>query len=137
VQSESNGRIKAIWERFLEYELGQLRYVSDLFEQLERRDAAEVLQDGKLPAPIEYVSHRDFVRETLRNEVHLSAKGTQFIQRDEESPETRDYRAHLNSEGVASDRVANGYVWAPGTEIKVKKPQIAMSEMASSSARAH
>jgi hypothetical protein len=124
VESESNARIKAIWERFLDYELGQLRHVAELFERFERRDAAEVLQGGKLPAPIEYVSHRQFVRDTLREELTLSARGTDFVPREQESAETRAYRAKLNEEGSPSDRVAIGYTWRPGTELNARPPAI-------------
>jgi len=127
VQSESNRRIKAVWERFLDYELGQLRYVADLFEMFEKRDAAEVLGDGKLPAPIEYVSHRDFVRETLRNEVHLTAVGTEFVPFDSQ-PEgslSQSYREQMNAEGSPSERVARGYSWAPGGELSQQKPRTA------------
>jgi hypothetical protein len=47
---------------------GHLRFVADLFEQTEKRDAAEVLSTS-LPKPIRYDSHREFVRATLRTEV--------------------------------------------------------------------
>ena len=128
VESERNKRIKAIWERFLDYELGQLRHVADLFEQYERRDAAEVL-NAKLPAPIAYVSHRDYVRSVLRNEINLTASGETFISRDVEAPDSpsRSYRDHLNSQGVASDRVSGGYKWAPGTELAREAPHIAQA----------
>ena len=120
VESEGDPRIKKIWERFLDYELGQLRHVAELFQKYERRDAAEVL--GKLPAPIQYVSHRDFVRDTLRAEVMLSANKDAFVTRDEESPETLAYREHLNSEGSPSDIVSSDYIWSPGTELATKPP---------------
>ncbi len=120
VESEGDPRIKKIWERFLDYELGQLRHVAELFQKYERRDAAEVL--GKLPEPIRYESHRDFVRETLRAEVGLSANKDAFVTRDEESPETLAYREHLNSEGSPSDIVSADYVWAPGGELTTKPP---------------
>jgi rubrerythrin len=127
VESESNKRIKAIWERFLDYELGHLRHVAELFERYERRDAAEVLTSSKLPAPIEYESHRDFVRETLRREVALTAVGTEFVPFDEapaNGPSER-YREQLNSEGSPSERVAIGYVFNPGTELKKQAPRTA------------
>ena len=116
VESEGNSKIRAIWERFLEYELGQLRFFADLFEQVERRDAAEVLS-SHLPAPIEYVSHREFVQETLRAEVDLRARGVNFVRPDEESDATREQRRQLNSEGSPSETVAAGYIWHPGTEL--------------------
>jgi rubrerythrin len=122
VEYEHNPRIKRIWERFLEYELGHLRFVADLFEQTEKRDAAEVLS-GPLPKPIRYDSHRAFVRDTLRTEVQLSAAGHAFIERNEETKPTRDYRTHMNSEGSPSDTVAAGYIWTPGTELAAPAPR--------------
>jgi rubrerythrin len=116
VEYENNARIKRIWERFLEYELGHLRFVADLFEKTEKRDAAEVLS-GSLPKPIRYDSHREFVRQTLRTEVNLSAVDSQFVDRSQETEHTRNYRQQMNSEGSPSDTVAAGYIWTPGTEL--------------------
>jgi rubrerythrin len=115
---ESNPRIRAIWERFLDYELGHLRYVAELFERVEQRDAAEVLP-ATLPEPIAYESQRDFVREVLESEAHLRAVGPDFVPADREPPEgaSRAYREQLNSEGSPSEVVAAGYRWMPGTEL--------------------
>lgn len=118
VQSETNARIRAIWERFLDYELGHLRFVAELFEKHERRDAAEILPQ-RLPEPIAFESNRGFVRDTLRAEVDLRAVGRQFVDRSEEPPRgpSAKYRQQMNSEISPSETVAAGYVWAPGTEI--------------------
>jgi hypothetical protein len=116
VQSESNSRVKAIWERFLEYELGQLHFVAELFEQVERRDAAEVL-NGRIDEPIEYESHREFVRGVLEAEVGYRAVGAEVTRDGRESDATEAYRAYLNSEGSPSEAVAGGYRWTPGTEL--------------------
>ena len=116
VESEENPRIRAIWERFLDYELGHVRFVARLFEETEGRDAAEVLPD-RMPEPIRYTSHREFVRETLRRELTLSAAGTEFVDREQETEATRAYRDQMNSEGSPTETVAAGYVWRPGTEL--------------------
>jgi hypothetical protein len=116
VESETNPRVRALWERFLDYELGHVRFVADLFEQTERRDAAEVLPE-RLVEPIRYASHREFVRQTLRREVGLSAAGTEFVDRDQETEATRAYRDEVNAEGSPTETVAAGYVWRPGTEL--------------------
>src|SRR4051812_17978570 len=55
LQFEGNPRIRKIWERFLDYELGHFHFVRELFESTEKRDAAELLPD-KLPDPIQYRS---------------------------------------------------------------------------------
>jgi len=116
VEFETNPRIKGIWERFLDYELGQLRFVADLFQEHEGRDAAEILPEA-LPEPIRYESHREFVRDVLRAEVNLSAVGADYVERSKESSATRAYREQLNADGSPSDTVAGGYVWMPGTEL--------------------
>jgi hypothetical protein len=115
-QYETNPRIKAIWDRFLDYELGQLHYVMELFKQVENRDPAEILP-ATLPEPIEYRSHREFVRETLVNEVDLRASGAQFVSKEDEPEGSLAYREQMNSEGSPSETVAAGYRWRPGTEL--------------------
>ena len=120
---ETNPRVKKIWERFCDYELGHLQMVMELFKKIENRDPAEVLPQT-LPEPIEYESHREFVRETLSNEVDLRAAGPEFIHKDEEpdrAPASIAYREQMNSEGSPSEVVAAGYTWTPGTELVEKK----------------
>jgi rubrerythrin len=121
VEYEQNPRIRRIWERFLEYELGHLRFVADLFEEHERREAAEVLPET-LPEPIRYHSHREFVRQVLRDEVQLSAARQDIVEADQETAETIAYRSQLNSEGSPSETVAAGYVWMPGGELVQSSP---------------
>ena len=120
VAYEKNSRIKKIWERFLDYELGHLRMVADLFEKVERRDAAEILPE-KLPEPIAYESQRDFVRKVLAEEVDLRTSGTEIVPQDEENEASQHQRDQLNSDGSPSELVAAGYHWTPGTELANRK----------------
>lgn len=119
VDQESNPRIKAIWERFLDYELGHLNLVSELFERYERRDAGEILA-GPLPRMVEFKSQRKFVRQVLADEVDLRAKGHEYVDRRNEGEASLDYRDQLNSAGVPAETVSAGYQWAPGTELNLK-----------------
>ncbi|TBW10996.1 hypothetical protein E0E50_09245 [Azotobacter chroococcum subsp. isscasi] len=119
VDQESNPRIKAIWERFLDYELGHLNLVSELFERYERRDAGEILA-GPLPRMVEFKSQRKFVRQVLADEVDLRAKGHEYVDRRNEGEASLDYRNQLNSAGVPAETVSAGYQWAPGTELNLK-----------------
>ena len=116
VQQETNPRIKAIWERMLDYELGHLQLVAELFKTHEKRDPMEVLPKV-FPDALPFQAQRDFVRETLVKEIDLSAAGTEIVPFEEESQSNIDYRSHLNSEGSPSDTVAEGYSWYPGTEL--------------------
>jgi rubrerythrin len=125
VQYETNPRIKAIWQRFLDYELGHFHFVLELFKKFEQRDPAEIIPES-LPEPIEYKSHREFVRKTLAEEVDLRARKTQFIPKEEEGPDSPSviYREQLNSSGSPSETVAAGYKWKPGTELAEETPDI-------------
>jgi len=118
---ETNPRIKEIWQRFVDYELGHLHYVMALFQQLEGRDPAEILP-ATLPEPVAFKSHREFVRRVLNQEVDLRTDGTQFVDKGELAPGHRSlvYRDQINSEGSPSDTAAAGYQWAPGTELATR-----------------
>ncbi len=115
-QYETNPRIKEIWERFTDYELGQLHFAMDVFKKVENRDPAEVLPES-LPEPIDFSSHREFVRETLEQEVDLRASGPDFVNKSEEPERSIAYREQMNSDGSPSETVAAGYKWMPGTEL--------------------
>jgi rubrerythrin len=119
VEQESNPRIKAIWERFLDYELGHLNMVTELFKKHEKRDPAELLPET-LPDPIPFDSQRDFVRETLAKEVDLRADGTDIVPKGRESKASKEYRDGVNADGSPSEIVSAGYKWAPGSELKLK-----------------
>jgi hypothetical protein len=113
---ETNPRVKEIWERFVQYELGHLHYVTEIFQRVEGRDPAEVLPKT-LPDPISYRSHRAYVREVLSRQVDLRANGTQIVPLDQESSASIAYRERLNRAGSPTERVAAGYQWRPGTEL--------------------
>jgi hypothetical protein len=133
LRSEPNDRVKQIWQRFLDYELGQLQVVRELFEKHEQRDVAEILPET-LPEPIKYESQRDFVRQTLEREVDLRAKGADFIPASQEKATSPSglYRAGLNASGSPSEIVASGYRWIPGTELVAKasivSPELGLEE---------
>src|SRR5690554_2801318 len=120
MEQEENPRIKAIWERFVDYELGHLQLVGELLKKHERRDPAEIL-NGTVPRLIQFKSQRDFVRKTLEEEINLRARGHEFVDRKNGGKASKDYRKQLHAEGVASETVSAGYQWAPGTELTLKK----------------
>ncbi len=122
VQQEPNPRIKAIWERFLDYELGHLQYVMELFKEVERRDPRELIPDT-LPEPIPFASQREFVRKVLLQEVDLRASGADFVPLEQDPERSQKYRQHLNSEGSPTEAAPAGYVWNPGTELAMPAEQ--------------
>jgi hypothetical protein len=116
-QQESNPRIKAMWERFLEYELGHMQLALQLFKDVERRDPQEILGDGSLPPGIQYESHREFVRKVLETEVQLRKDRTEFVDEALEPQSSLEYRRAVNAGGSPSETIAATYHWTPGTEL--------------------
>lgn len=118
-EQEDNPRIKELWERFMDYELGHLNIACEWFKKVERRDPAEILGGG-LPKMMAFKSQRDFVRQVLEEEVDLRTDGAKYVPKSKESKASRAYRKQVNSDGIPSDVVSAGYQWAPGTELTRK-----------------
>ncbi len=118
VKTETNPRVREIWQRFLDYELGHLHFVMECFRQIEKRDPREIVPES-LPETFSYTSQRDFVRKVLKDEAHLRAKGPEIIdpRKISESEATERYRELMNRKGAPSDTVAEGWKWRPGTEL--------------------
>lgn len=116
VEQESNPRIKAIWERFLDYELGHLQAVMALCKG-QGIDPAKLLGDGQLPKPIVFKSHREYLREVIAAETQLRKNGTEFVDEAEEGESSLAYRQQMNSEGSPSETVSATYRWTAGTEL--------------------
>lgn len=114
---ETNPRIRALWERFLDYELGHLQVALRLFKDIERRDPAEVLGDGLLPRFIEFRSQRGFVRHVVESETQLRKNGTQFVDQAQEGETSLAYRNTVNAAGSPSTNVSATWSWTPGTEL--------------------
>jgi hypothetical protein len=119
VQQETNHHVKAIWERFLDYELGHFHLACDTFKAVEKRDPAEIINTD-IATPLPFRSQREFVRKVLHNEVNLRTSGSAFVPRPRESAASLHYRTHINSDGSPSEAVSSGYFWAPGTEMTRK-----------------
>jgi hypothetical protein len=132
VEQESNHHVKAIWERFLDYELGHFHMACDVFKTIEKRDPAEII-NADFDSPLPFRSQRDFVRTVLHNEVNLRANGPLIVPKDQESVLSRQYRAQVNADGSPSEAVAAGYKWEPGTEL-TKKPATAVPHPAAAGA---
>lgn len=114
---ETNPRVRAIWERFLDYELGHLQVALQLFKDVERRDPAEVLGDGAIPRFIEFRSQRGFVRRVVEAETAMRKRGTEFVDEADEAPSSLVYREIVNSTGSPSRAASATWTWTPGTEL--------------------
>lgn len=119
--SETNPRVRAVWERMVDYELGHLHHVMGLVQKFEDRDPASMIP-RELPELVRFDSHRHFVREALARELDVRAQGPEFVRRGDDRPDTVSAIAcaRLNADGSPSELVAAGYRWSPGTELAAR-----------------
>ncbi len=117
MEQESNPRVRALWEKFLDYELGHFQVALELFKDTERRDPQEVLGDGKLPPFIQFQSQREFVRRVVETETQLRKDGTKFVDEAQEGKSSLVYREEINAAGSPSETVSASYSWMAGTEL--------------------
>jgi hypothetical protein len=120
VTQEDDPRMKAIWERFLDYELGHLQFAMHCCKEIEGQDPAEFLPQS-LPEPIAYKSNREYVRQVLRDEVNLRANGPEFVDKSHEPTRSLNYRHQMNQDGSPTENVAAGWQWAPGGELTARQ----------------
>ncbi len=65
MQTETDPRIKAIWEQLFEQEVSHLHAAADLLETYEGREAIQIIPDGTFPDPLRLSSNINYVRDVL------------------------------------------------------------------------
>jgi hypothetical protein len=93
--SESHPYLKTLWQRFLDYDLGQLQLVLEIFKITQKRDPAQLLEENS-PAPLPFGPQREFIG-------HLLASKSNKL--TPPSLESAHYRDQLNSEGSPSETI--------------------------------
>ena len=70
--TETDRRIKKLWEENLEIEIGHLHKASELLKKYEGKEWQQVIPDGNFPAPISLHENIDYVRSVLKNTVQFT-----------------------------------------------------------------
>jgi hypothetical protein len=78
METESDPRIKKLWEQHLDMELGQLQVACDLMRRYDGREPEEVLP-AELPAPLTMEPNKEYVRDVLAAQVDLTFLGTEPV----------------------------------------------------------
>jgi len=78
METESDPRIKAIWELHLNMELAHLHEACDLMRTYDGRDPESILAP-ELPAPVTFEPNKQFVRNLLATQLDLTKLGTGYV----------------------------------------------------------
>jgi hypothetical protein len=105
--TETDPRIKAIWELHLGMEIEHLRRACETMKLVERRDPGEFLPAGGMPEPMTFEPNKAYVRDVLARTIELSAWDAQFVPIDSLPPDHRyfAYEAAVNEGGSPTEQV--------------------------------
>jgi hypothetical protein len=78
MQTESDPRIKAIWELHLNMELAHLHAACELMRRHEDREPESVLPP-ELPEPVTFEPNKAYLRELMATQLYLTTLGTGFV----------------------------------------------------------
>jgi hypothetical protein len=79
MQTESDSRIKAIWELHLNMELAHLQAACELMRTHDNREPEEVLAP-ELPEPVTFEPNKEYLRELLDTQIDLTTLGAGYVQ---------------------------------------------------------
>ncbi|ACG78067.1 conserved hypothetical protein [Phenylobacterium zucineum HLK1] len=105
-ETEVDPRIKALWELHLSMEIEHLRIAARALEEVEGKDAAELIGAG-YEAPMTFEENKAYLREVVSRQVDLTAWDSEFLP-VEELPEGHRYfayQAQVNAGGAPSEQV--------------------------------
>lgn len=92
METETDARIRGIWEMLFEQEASHLRMAANLLETYEGREAEQVIPDGTFPEPLRLTGNIDYVRGILGCTVCNTALREDWINVNDLSPQADFFR---------------------------------------------
>jgi hypothetical protein len=106
-QQESDRRIKSIWERHCDMEIGQLQVACEMLRRYEGVEPAEILPRELPDVPVTFEPNKEYVREILATQVDLRKDGVDYVPLSDLPQDHRYFRlqAALQTSAAPSERV--------------------------------
>ncbi|PZG44004.1 hypothetical protein C1I98_17745 [Spongiactinospora gelatinilytica] len=118
METESDPRVKAIWELHLNMELEHLRLAAELFKRHDGRDPEQVLAP-ELPKPVTFEPNKDYIRELIATQIDYTTLGTGYVQEAHERFEKMQEQI-MGGERAPSERVIEDNVHKSGEEYRLE-----------------
>ncbi len=111
METESDPRIKKIWELHFQQELAHLAAANALLQKYEHRDYQSVVGEGTFPAPIVLQSNVDYVRKVLKGTVTNTGMREDYA-KVETLPQSFDFFTYQKAVNKSTSKVASHQVIA-------------------------
>jgi len=117
METESDPRVKAIWELHLNMELEHLRIACELMRRHDGREPAEILAP-QLPQPVTFEPNKEYIRELLDTQIDITTLGAGYVREAHERFERMQRGIHGDEE-PPSERVIAEHRDKFGTDYRV------------------
>ncbi|NRQ36250.1 hypothetical protein HII36_31110 [Nonomuraea sp. NN258] len=118
MQTESDRRVKAIWELHLNMELEHLRLAAELFKRFDGREPDQVLAPA-LPPPVTFEPNKAYLRELIATQIDWTTLGTGYVREAHERFERMQARI-MGGEKPPSERVIDDNRAISGQEYRLE-----------------
>lgn len=121
MESETDKRIKKIWERCLQEEVTHVQMAADMLQNYEKKDAAMFIPD-KFPELTVFQSNKDYVRDIIASQVNLTSVGPDYVPAEDLPADSRyhEYQKLVNYGGVPSHHVIQENITANGNDYRLE-----------------
>lgn len=121
-QSETDPKIKKIWEEFFEQEVAHLHYAAELLRKYDGKEYREVIPNATFPALLIFSDQKEYVRGVLKGTVTETGMREDFAKLDalSDSFDFFDYQKRVNGSatGVASHEVIEKHIKELGEDYR-------------------
>lgn len=106
-QTESDSRIRAIWEDFMRMEISHFEACANLLEKYEGRDIRNIVQADVIEPLVVFESNKDYVNRVIEEQLDLTPQNMEYLRFREIADEWSTFRFQwkMNKAGVPSEEV--------------------------------
>lgn len=108
-QTETDPRIKAIWEDFTKMEITHFEACAHLLEKYEGRDIRDVIKADVIEPLVVFESNKDYVNRVIEEQLDLQAQNMEYMHFREITDDwsTFKFQWKMNKAGVPSEEVVS------------------------------
>ncbi|MFC0864473.1 hypothetical protein ACFHYQ_19460 [Sphaerimonospora cavernae] len=118
METETDPKVRAIWELHLNMELEHLRIAADMMRRHDGREPQEILAP-RLPAPVRFEPNKSYIREVIATQIDYTTLGTGYVQEAHERFQRWQEQIHGDQE-PPSERVIDENRAKSGREYRLE-----------------
>jgi rubrerythrin len=108
-QTETDDRIKRIWENFTKMEITHFKMCAELLRKYEGKNIGDLMQEDKIKSLIVFEPNKGYVNKVLEEQIDLMPNNMEFVKLRELPDNWSSFKAQqiMNSGMVPSEEVVN------------------------------